>query len=100
MSSAKGASINALTDAFLTREHYVRAAVRFALNSHSVFLLWRFIMPPRLNKRQLRELEELQALEASPGTEVVEEVAQDEEPTSSSPKKMTGGFAAVSSLHA
>lgn len=50
-------------------------------------------MPPRLNKRQLRELEELQALEAGPGIEA-EEAVQDDEPTPP-PKKMTGGFAAL-----
>ena len=55
-------------------------------------------MPPRLNKRQLRELEELQALEASPSPEVAEEEVQDEAPISPPPKKMAGGFAAVSDL--
>ena len=52
-------------------------------------------MPPRLNKRQLRELEELQALETTPVAEIPVEESSDEQP-SPPPKKMTGGFAAVS----
>ncbi|GJE99434.1 transcriptional repressor TCF25-domain-containing protein [Phanerochaete sordida] len=50
-------------------------------------------MPPRLNKRQLRELEELQSLETTPGVEAEEDVAE-EEPSPPS-KKVTGGFAAL-----
>ena len=55
-------------------------------------------MPPRLNKRQLRELEELQALEAQPGVDVAEEETQEEPEPSPAPRKMTGGFAAVSKI--
>ncbi|KIP10564.1 hypothetical protein PHLGIDRAFT_100960 [Phlebiopsis gigantea 11061_1 CR5-6] len=52
-------------------------------------------MPPRLNKRQLRELEELQALEsAAPAHEAPEEESPDDEPALP-PKRMTGGFAAL-----
>ena len=53
-------------------------------------------MPPRLNKRQLRELEELQALESTPVQEAEEESA--DEPHTEPiipPKKAVGGFAAV-----
>ena len=51
-------------------------------------------MPPRLNKRQLRELEELQALESAAPVHDAPEESPDEEP-SLPPKKITGGFAAV-----
>ena len=57
-------------------------------------------MPPRLNKRQLRELEELQALESTPVQEAEEESA--DEPHTEPiipPKKAVGGFAAVSTAY-
>ena len=50
-------------------------------------------MPPRLNKRQQRELEELEALGGKPGVEVHDESESDQEPA---PKVQQGGFAAVS----
>ena len=54
-------------------------------------------MPPRLNKRQLRELEELQALESVP-TKNIEEGSEDSLEASPPPKKSVGGFAAVRSI--
>lgn len=50
-------------------------------------------MPPRLNKRQQRELEELEALGGSPGVEETNASESDHEPV---PKVQQGGFAAVS----
>lgn len=51
-------------------------------------------MAPRLNKRQLRELEELQALDIEAATDV-QEVPSEQE-SSPPPKTTSGGFAAVS----
>ncbi|KAJ2915984.1 hypothetical protein MD484_g4437, partial [Candolleomyces efflorescens] len=45
-------------------------------------------MPPRLNKRQQRELEELEALGGKPGVEVHDESESDQEPA---PKVQQGG---------
>jgi len=53
-------------------------------------------MPPRLNKRQQRELEELEALKFAKPTESVEESSEDDEvPGPSKPR--VGGFANVGS---
>lgn len=56
-------------------------------------------MPPRLNKRQLREQEELEALKIDDKKDAEE---QDESSTSVSPvappKPAVGGFAAVSTI--
>lgn len=51
-------------------------------------------MAPRLNKRQLRELEELQALDIEAATDVQQVTSEQE--SSPPPKTMSGGFAAVS----
>jgi hypothetical protein len=50
-------------------------------------------MPPRLSKRQQRELEELQALQPDPALEP--EIDQVEESADEVPVKVVSGFAAV-----
>jgi hypothetical protein len=54
-------------------------------------------MPPRLNKRQLRELEELSAL-ASPGSQASDGEAKIEEEFTGSKSTPNAGFTAVSLL--
>ena len=56
-------------------------------------------MPPRLNKRQLRELEELQALDAGPSHKDIEE-RDEEELEYTSAQGHSSGFAAVSTRNA
>lgn len=62
-------------------------------------------MPPRLNKRQLRELEELQALEASSHGEQVDREESEQEdvqvhkaPTGFTAVSLTADFTASTSL--
>lgn len=53
-------------------------------------------MPPRLNKRQQRELEELETL-GKASNEV--DISSDDESVNAPTKAAGGGFAAVSVLH-
>lgn len=52
-------------------------------------------MPPRLNKRQLREMEELKALDDVPTPEVQDDQVSVEEDEVSVAKSTASGFAAV-----
>jgi hypothetical protein len=54
-------------------------------------------MPPRLNKRQLRELEELSALATSPDDIILDEEQEDESVFTDLQPNPPAGFAAVGS---